>query len=121
MRMNRCRVEHDLREYEARQEALMKATDGITERDEQLDRVIKLADMLLAGGTFIDFRQGMGTASYDIGVVMSELMNHPLYDNALEGFCLGHEDALRDLKIRVARRTAAFILRFDPEELGLGE
>lgn len=120
MLMIRCRVEHDLAEYEARQEALAKATDTI-DRDDQLDRVIRLADMLLAGGTFIDFRRGMGTASYDIGVVMSELMNHPLYDNALEGFCLGHEDALRDLKIRVARRTAAFILRFDPEELGLGE
>src|SRR5690625_6885950 len=120
MRMNRCRVEHDLAEYEARQEALAKATDTI-DRDEQLDRVIRLADMLLAGGTFIDFRQGMGTASYDIGVVMSELQNHALYDNALEGFCLGHEDALRDLKIRVARRTAAFILRIDPEEIGLGE
>lgn len=118
--MNRCRVEHDLREYEARQEALAMAIDTIA-RDIQLDRVTKLADLLLAGGTFIDLRQGVGTASYDIGVVMSELMNHKLYDNALEGFCLGHEDALRDLKIRVARRTAAFILRIDPEEIGLGD
>lgn len=115
-----CRVEHDLREYEVRQEALAKVTETI-DQNETLDRLVALADMLLEGCTFINFQPGAGTTTYDIGTVMSELQNHKLFDNALEGFCLGHEDVLRDLKLRVARRIAAAILRIDPSDLGLGD
>lgn len=82
----------------------------------QTKRVFELADDLLSGGTV-----SINGNSFSYRQVMAELKQHRLYEGALNALTLGNSAPMEDLTLRVARRSAAFMLRIDPEELGIGE
>lgn len=83
---------------------------------QQTKRVCDLADQLLSGGSV-----SINGNSFSYRSVMNELKQHRLYEKALNALTLGNSDPMEDLTLRVARRSAAFMLRIDPEELGIGE
>jgi hypothetical protein len=124
MQTERCRVTDELNAWQHRQDALELDPELIrraeTRAAHDLDRVIHVSKILLAGQSFYNTEHGE-TVEHTHKEIASELINHKLYDHALEEFVLGDPLPLEDLKIRVARQIAANILKIDPKEIGLGD
>ena len=78
-------------------------------------RVMAATDLVLGGEKPV---LGARKRMVDQGLVSSELVNHPLYDDALDAFVIGAEDPLADLIRRVAQVTVARVMGYCPDELG---
>lgn len=113
MRMQRCENTDALNNYQFLQDQ-PESRETIELRAEQRDRIFALAASLLKGNSH--WFNGERWSHAD---VVSELVNHTLFEHCMSNFVMSDPQPLKDLTIRVARSLAASILKIDADSVGI--